>query len=143
MLQEDKYVTEESIKVGTTTVKKRGFFAAISRIFGGGYETVNVYEEQKFVALKQLIQDQVTEVQHSFDKEMNSAIKDTENKVDMLKKVTMIKLEGLDKMVADLISEIDKMLAGKDELQEKVKANAEKAQWIKDFIRQVEDLLTV
>lgn len=143
MLQDEKYVTEESVKVGTTTVKKKGFFSAIARIFGGGYETVGVYEDQKFVALKQLIQDQVTEVQHSFDKEMNSAIKDTEDKVDKLKKATMTKLEGLDKMVADLIAEIDKMLISQDELQEKVKANAEKAKWIKDFISQVEDLLTV
>lgn len=68
------------MKVGEKTVKKKGFFAVIARIFGGGYETVGVYEEQKYVALKQLIQDQVTEVQHSFDKEMNSAIKDTEEK---------------------------------------------------------------
>lgn len=143
MLQDEKYVTEESVKVGTKTVEKKGFFAAIARLFGGGYETVSVYEDQKFVALKQLIQDQVTEVQHSFDKEMNSAIKDTEDKVDKLKKATMTKLEGLDKMVADLIAEIDKMLISQDELQEKVKANAEKAKWIKDFIGQVEDLLTV
>lgn len=143
MLQDEKYVTEESVKVGTKTAEKKGFFAAIARFFGGGYETVSVYEDQKFVALKQLIQDQVTEVQHSFDKEMNSAIKDTEDKVDKLKKATMTKLEGLDKMVADLIAEIDKMLISQDELQEKVKANAEKAKWIKDFIGQVEDLLTV
>lgn len=143
MLQDEKYVTEESVKVGTKTVEKKGFFAAIARLFGGGYETVSVYEDQKFVALKQLIQDQVTEVQHSFDKEMNSAIKDTEDKVDKLKKATMTKLEGLDKMVADLIAEIDKMLISQDELQEKVKANAEKAKWIKEFISQVEDLLTV
>ena len=81
--------------------------------------------------------------QHSFDKEMNSAIKDTEEKVDKLKKATMVKLEGLDKMIADLIAEIDKMLISQEKLQEKVKKNAEKAKWIKNFIAQVEDLLTV
>lgn len=143
MLQDEKYITEKSVKVGTRTVKKKGFFAAIARIFGGGYETVNVYEDQKYVNLKQLIQDQVTEVQHSFDKEMNAAIKDTEQKVEKLKKSTMTKLEGLDQMIADLIAEIDKMLVSQEELQEKVKANAEKAKWIKDFISQVDDLLTV
>lgn len=143
MLNDEKYVSEESVKVGEKTVKKKGFFAVIARIFGGGYETVGVYEEQKYVALKQLIQDQVTEVQHSFDKEMNSAIKDTEEKVDKLKKATMVKLEGLDKMIADLIAEIDKMLISQEKLQEKVKKNAEKAKWIKNFIAQVEDLLTV
>ena len=124
MLNDEKYVSEESVKVGEKTVKKKGFFAVIARIFGGGYETVGVYEEQKYVALKQLIQDQVTEVQHSFDKEMNSAIKDTEEKVDKLKKATMVKLEGLDKMIADLIAEIDKMLISQEKLQEKVKKNA-------------------
>lgn len=143
MLQGEKYVTEEAVKVGTTTVKKKGIFAAIARIFGGGYETVGVYENQKFVAFKELIRDQVTEIQHSFDKEMNSAIKDTEDKVNKLKKATMIRLEGLDKMVINLMDEIDKMLISQDELQKKVKENAEKANWIKDFIREVEDLLTI
>ena len=143
MLNDEKYITEEEVPVGTKRVKKKGFFAAIARIFGGGYETVNVYEEQKFVNLKQLIQDQVTEVQHSFDKEMNEAIKDTEKKVEKLKKATMTKLEGLDQMIADLIKEIDKMLISQEELQKKVEANAEKASWIKSFVKEVEDLLTV
>lgn len=143
MLQDEKYVSEESVKTGTKTVKKKGFFAAISRIFGGGYDTVDVYENQKFVNLKQLIQDQVTEVQHSFDKEMNEAIKDTEKKVEVLKKSTMTKLKDLDKLIADLLAEIDRMLISQEELQKKVEANAEKAKWIKDFIKQVDDLLTV
>lgn len=143
MLQDEKYIMEEEVKVGTRTVKKKGLFAAIARIFGGGYETVNVYEEQKFVNLKQLIQDQVTEIQHSFDKEMNEAIKDTEKKVEKLKKATMTKLEGLDQMIADLIDEIDKMLISQEELQKKVDANAEKARWIREFVQQVEDLLTI
>ena len=44
MLQDEKYITEEEVIVGTRTIKKRGFFAAIARIFGGGYETVDVYK---------------------------------------------------------------------------------------------------
>lgn len=110
MLQDEKYITEEEVKVGTKTIKKKGFFSAIARIFGGGYETVNIYEDQQFVNLKQLIQDQVTEVQHSFDKEMNAAINDTVQKVEKLKKSTMIKLKGLDEKIADMITDIDKML---------------------------------
>lgn len=143
MLRDSKYITEEEVKVGTKTVKKKGFFSAIARIFGGGYETVNVYEDQTFVYLKQLIQDQVTEVQHSFDKEMNEAIKDTGRRVERLKEATMEKLKGLDKMVVDLIKEIDKKLISQEELKTKVDADAEKTQWIRDFIKQVEDLLTV
>ena len=143
MLNDDKYVTEEEVKVGSKTVKKKGFFAAISRIFGGGYETINVYEEQKFVNLKQLIQDQVTEVQHSFDKEMNDAIKDTEKKVQKLKKATMTKLGNLDQIIADQFKEIDEKLISKEELQKKVDANAEKTRWVKEFVKKVEDLLTV
>ena len=143
MLQDEKYITEEEVIVGTRTIKKRGFFAAIARIFGGGYETVDVYKDQKFVNIKQLIQDQVTDVQHSFDKEMNGAIRDTERKVERLKKATMTKLKGLDQMIADLIAEIDRMLISQEKLQKKVAENAEKAKWIKDFIKQVDDLLTV
>ena len=139
----DRYVAEEAVKTGTKTVKKRGFFAAVARIFGGGYETIDIYEDQKFVNLKQLIRDRVTEVQHSFDKEMNEAISDTEKKVERLKEDTMNKLKGLDQRIADLLEEIDKTLVSQKELQKRVTENAEKAEWVKNFIRQVDDLLTV
>lgn len=142
MLQ-DKYLKTEEVKVGEKTDKKKGFFAAIARIFGGGYETVGVYEDQTFVNVKQLVEDQLTEVQHAFDKEIEGAIKDTKKKVESLKSSTMTKLEGLDKLIEELVDEIDKMLVSQEELQKKVKANAEKAEWIKDFIKQVDDLLTV
>lgn len=142
MLQ-DKYLKTEKVKVGEKTDKKKGFFAAIARIFGGGYETVGVYEDQTFVNVKQLVEDQLTEVQHAFDKEIEGAIKDTKKKVESLKSSTMTKLEGLDKLIEELVDEIDKMLVSQEELQKKVKANAEKAEWIKDFIKQVDDLLTV
>lgn len=144
MLQDDKYITEEEVLVRTKTVKKKGFWAILARLLGrGGYENIDIYEDQQFVNFKQLIRDQVTEVQHSFDKEINAAVKDTEKKVERLKGATMTKLKGLDKMIADLIEEIDKMLVSQEELKAKVEANAEKAQWIKDFIRQVDDLLAV
>lgn len=142
MLQ-DKYLKTEKVKVGEKTDKKKGFFAAIARIFGGGYETVGVYDDQTFVNVKQLVEDQLTEVQHAFDKEIEGAIKDTKKKVESLKSSTMTKLEGLDKLIEELVDEIDKMLVSQEELQKKVKANAEKAEWIKDFIKQVDDLLTV
>lgn len=144
ILNDKRYVTNERVQTGTRTVKKRGFFSGLARFFGiGGYETVDEYEDCQFVMLKQLIQDQVTEVQHAFDKEMNFVIDDTEKKVEKLKQITMLKLEGLDKMVSDLIEEIDKMLVSQEELSVKVQKNAEKARWIKEFVGKVDDLLSV
>jgi hypothetical protein len=145
MLDDEKYLSEEQVEVGKKKIKKKGIRAAFARVIGlsSGYETIGVYEDQQFVAMKQLIQDQVTDVQHSFDTEINSAIKDTEGKVKKLKNSTMEKLKGLDKMINDLIVEIDNLLISQEELQEKVKANEEKAQWIKAFVNKVDDLLTV
>lgn len=147
LLNEDKYLLTERVKVGSHTVKKKGIGSAIGRFFlgwaGVGYETIDDYEDRKYVNLKQLIEDQVQDVKHSFDKEMNSEIKDTELKVERLKSITMTKLEGLDKFIADLMDEIEKMLTDREELQKKVKKNADKAKWIKEFVQQVDDLLTV
>lgn len=145
MLHNPKYIIEQEVKVGIETKKRPGFRAAIARAFNreSGYETVDKLEKQKFITLKKLVQDQITEVQHSFDKEINNEIRETENKVESLKKATMIKLEGLDNMISELMAEIDKMLVSQEELEKKVKENEEKAKWIKDFIEQVDDLLTV
>ena len=147
LLNADKYKTTEKKKVGSHRVKKSGIGSAIGRFFFGwadvGYEYVDDYREEEYVKIKQLVEDQVQDIKHSFDKEMNNAIKDTEKKVERLKEITMTKLEGLDKMIAELMEEIEKMLISQDELQKKVAENADRAQWIKDFVQQVEDLLTV
>ena len=147
LLNEDKYITTERKKVGSHTVKKKGIGNAIGRFFlgwaGVGYEIIDDYEEQEYINFRQLIEDQVQGVKHSFDKEMNNAIKDTEDKVERLKKITMTKLKGLDKMISDLMDEIDKMLDSQEELQAKVQENEANAQWIKDFVQQVDDLLAV
>ncbi len=144
LMQDDKYITKKSVKVGTRLVKKKGFFNGLRRLFGaGGYEEKGVYEQQKFVLMKELIQDRITEVQHSFDKEMNEAIKETQQQVEDLKALTNTKLDGLEKMIRDLMDEIEKMLASQKELQAKVKENAEKTAWIKEFVQEVEALLDV
>ncbi|MCD8151277.1 MAG: dynamin family protein [Clostridiales bacterium] len=147
LLNEDKYTSTEKVKVGSHRVKKSGIVSGIGRFFFGwagvGYEDVPDYEEREYINLKALIEDQVQDVKHSFDKEMNKAVKDTEEKVERLKEITMTKLKGLDKLIEDLMNEIDKMLISQDALREKVKANAEKAQWIKEFVSQVDDLLSV
>lgn len=144
ILNDENYITEKRVKVGTEKVKKKGIIAFFKRLVGaGGYENIGAYEEREYVKLKQLIQDQVTKVQHSFDKEVDKSIKDTKEKVKKLKNATMTKLKGLDQMIADLREEIGKILISKEELQKKVEANAEKTSWIKAFVKEVEDLLTV
>ena len=144
LLQEDKYVSSKKVKIGTRTVKKSGIFSFFARVFGlGGYEEVEEYKYQEFVKLKDLIRDHVTEVQHKFDKEMNNAISDTEKKVENLKKKTVTKLEKLDEQVRDLLDEIDQMLISQEELQNKVKENEYKAQWVKEFVAKVDNLLAI
>lgn len=147
LLNEDKYISIEKRKVGSHQAKKDGVFNAIGRFLFGwagvGYETIDDYEEQKVINLRELIEDQVQNIKHSFDKEMNDAIEENEKKVERIKAITMSKLEGLDKLVAELMDEIDKILVSQEKLQKKVKENEEKTQWIKDFVQQVGDLLTV
>ena len=147
LLNEDKYISIEKRKVGSHQAKKDGVFNAIGRFLFGwagvGYETIDDYEEQKVINLRELIEDQVQNIKHSFDKEMNDAIEENEKKVERIKAITMSKLEGLDKLVAELMDEIDKMLVSQEKLQKKVEENEEKTQWIKDFVQQVGDLLTV
>ncbi len=146
LLEDEKYIESKRVKVGERTVKKSGVGGFLARLFTFGifgYETVNEYEDREYVKLKSLIQDQVTEIQHSFDKEMKDAISDTEKKVDKLKALTKSKLEGLDQLVKDLIDEIDKMLVSQDELQKKVQENSDKTKWMKEFVDKVENLLAV
>lgn len=147
LLKEDKYSFTERKKVGSHQEKKSGIGNAIVRFLfgwtGAGYETIDDYEEQEYINLKQFVMDQLEDVKHSFDREINEAINNTEDKVKRLKKLTIIKLQDLDKLIENLMDEIKKMLNSQEELEKKVKEDEDKLKWIKNFVKQVDDLLSV
>ena len=142
--QSEKYLKREDIKIGTEKVKEEGFLAVIARVFGtGGYKERNVYRRQEFVLMKELVRSQITQISHSLDKQIKKEIEDTEEKVEKLTSLTVTKLEELDNAVADLIQEIDKMLISQEELKARVETNAQKTEWIKGFVEEVNNLLAI
>lgn len=143
ILRKGAYIKNEKVQVGSRKVKKKGILNFFARIGGGGYEYVNIYEDQKFVMLKKLIQEQVTGMQHAFDKEVKSMVEDRNEKVEMFKDWTMTKLNGLEQLIKDVQNEINEMLVSQKALQDKVEKNKEKAEWVKSFVHEVEELLNV
>lgn len=149
-LLNQKYKVVKDVWVGYEKKEKKGFRSSVARLFGmksflraDAYEYVDKYEPQEFVSFKQLVQEQITEVQHSFDKQIKNEIEDAEKEVNILKNLTKEKLAGLDLMIKEQLDEINELLASQEELEKKVAANEEKAKWVNDFIKQVDDLLTV
>lgn len=149
-LLNQKYKVVKDVWVGYEKKEKKGFRSSVARLFGmksflraDAYEYVDKYEQQEFVSFKQLVQEQITEVQHSFDKQIKNEIEDAEKEVNILKNLTKEKLAGLDLMIKEQLDEINELLASQEELEKKVAANEEKAKWVNDFIKQVDDLLTV
>lgn len=146
----EQYKDTKDVLTGQRREKVKGLRAGIARLFGKekafgveAYKTINIYTKKEFVNIKKLKQDQITEIQHSFDKEIKENIEYTEEKVGDLKKLTMDKLNGLSIMVKEQLDEINELLVSQEELEKKVAANAEKAKWIEDFMKKVDDLLTV
>jgi len=87
LMNNKRYQEEDKKAVGTEKVKKSGFFAGLARFFGlGGYETVTRYKDQKYVKIKELVREEVTRMQNEFEDEIKKAIKNTEDKVETLKK---------------------------------------------------------
>lgn len=145
LLNDKQYNFTEYIKIGSHKVKKRGIIGFFQRIFNidAGWEKVDDYEEQQFINFKKLMMDQLTPLQDGFDTEMECIINDTKGKVESLKNLTMEKLESIDKLISDSMAELEKTLADRDSLQKQVEENAEKAKWVEEFVKQVDDLLTV
>ena len=143
-LLDEQYKINKNVDVGLKWEKKKGILAIFARFFNmWGWKEKTKKENQEFVKLKLLIQDQITELQHSFDTEINKEIQDTQKEVTELKNFTKNKLIGLDEMVKEQLDEINELLVSQEELEKKVAANAEKAKWIEDFMKKVDDLLTV
>lgn len=145
LVNEYEYQEKKQVKVGSHKEKEKGFMAFFLRIFKaeGGYKTVDEYENRTFIDLRRLVQDQVTQIQHDFDREVRDQINISKKKVESLKSFTKKKLDGLDQLVANTKQEIDRMLENQYILQKKVKENEEKTKWINNFIQKVDDLLAV
>lgn len=144
LIQSKEYVTEERVKVGQTKIKKQGVFAAVKRLFGtGGFQTIDVYEDQEFVNMKEMMENQITQIQNEYREQIEELVKQIKNNVDDLKRETKDKLNGLDKTIKQSMLDIDKMLDSQEKLQKKVKDNEEKTTWIEEFVQKVDDLLSI
>ena len=145
MIRQGNYTTTEREVVGSHKEKKRGLIGFIHRVFGSerGYITEYDYGNVEYISLKDLFTDQITDIQHSLDKHINLLTKDTEEAVTQYKRDTMTKLKDLDQMVNSLMEEIEKLLKNQDDLSRKVKDNEKKTEWIKGFVKRVENLLMV
>lgn len=144
LIQSKEYVTEERVKVGQTKIKKQGVFAAVKRLFGtGGFQTIDVYEDQEFVNMKEMMENQITQIQNEYREQIEELVKQIKNNVDDLKRETKDKLNGLDKTIKQSMLDIDKMLDSQEKLQKKVKDNEEKTKWIEEFVQKVDDLLSI
>lgn len=144
ILSDPNYVKTERVQHGNRAVKKKGFFAGIARFFGcGGYEDIPNYVDEKYMDFESFMNDHVTSISHELDKEIKDEINDTKKKVEEMKEYTLKKLVGLDNYVSQLLKEIEEKLNNQKELQQKVQKNAEKTEWLKDFINEVDDLLKI
>ncbi|MCM1166933.1 MAG: dynamin family protein [Lachnospiraceae bacterium] len=146
LLNDSKYNETKGIQVGTKRVKQSGVGGFFKRLFtfgNYGYEDVAVYEDKEFIKLQELITEQIDPIRKNFIKETDKAMDDTKKQVDFLKNLTMDKLKDLDKMVSDLMHQIDEMLKSQEELEKRVAENAVKAEWVKEFVNKVGALLDI
>lgn len=141
----EKYAVEEKVKVGSHMKKRKGFKGWLARAFGHkyGYVKVDDFEKQKFIKLRALIQDQIAQAKHTFNKNMKEVEESTRDEVENIKQITMKKLEDLDRLIRKLMEEIDQMLDSQRELEKKVENNKDRAQWLKNFVQEVEELLMI
>ena len=150
LINNSSYINTKREKTGEKTFENSGIRAGIARFFGvsvflgkAAYRTIDVYEDKEYVKIMDLITDQISENEFSFKKQVNQIIKISQNQVEDIKDATLEKLKYLDRLVIEMFDEIDKMTESQEELSKRVRANAEKTRWIKDFVIKVEGLLTV
>ena len=136
-------------KVGTRRVKKPGFFAAIARIFGGGYTEEDVYEnvdDYKEEDVYETVLDYKTIMRDVFE-EKTETVEKFSVEVAKIERALLTRMrsnleEGLDRTMvlaeeqvrslkerfAGLFEELDKVIAAKyDELEMYTADEAEKA----------------
>lgn len=140
----EEFTVTEKVKTGTQTIKKKGPFSSLARLFGvGGYETIDTFENQSFVRLNDLLLNQATKIQEYFDNSMEDIKDNTITQVKQLKTFTLNKLQTLDSSIKQQMLEIQNKVSSEAELKKTVKANFEKFQWTQNFVQQVQNLLTI
>lgn len=144
LIDTEHFTLTEKVKTGTKTIEKDGLFSIIARLLGfGGYETIDTFEDQSFVLVKDLISDQAAKIQQLFVDAMENHINDAKNQIEELKSVTLERLNLLDEKVRQQMIEIQKRVQNQKQLEKEVKDNFEKTKWIKNYVEQVENLLSI
>lgn len=137
-----KEYAEEKI-VGTENVKKKGVIGLFKRAFKieSGWEEQNVYGT--VVNIKKLVRDKIGILSNDILNEIDNQIEETKNKEDKVKDEVNRKLSNIDTLIKEKFEELRMETANRDVLENKVKDNLEKYNWLEVFVDKMDKILEI
>jgi hypothetical protein len=145
LIEAKDYITDKRVQDGTQEVEEDGVWGWFKRRLPGhfGYEIVPKYVHKNFVDMEGFLREKFGETHKQFDDDVKAAGKYYETKVNNMKDFTSRKLMDLDKQLKDEYDRLAKMMESKQKLEKEVANNREKMQWLKNFIDDVDNILSI
>ena len=131
--------------VGTKQVAKKGFWNGVIRFFGGtgGYETVNIYGNVKYVFVLDLYTTQRAKIINAFNKWSQDETKRLEKRLEVLRADVARRMKNLDNFIAEIYDEYMEKLSDTKKLVAEAKELQAQSQWLEDFMKKVDQLLVI
>jgi len=131
-------------------VKEHGFGNGVKRFFGficGREDWGRRWEpnlvEYEWINVTQFIQDRIGEIKVEFERALDGAIKEAEEKLLKEKKKFTDKIEEIDKKLLNILGEIKRITKDKEALEKEVKEDEKNYKWIKMIEEKAEKILEI
>ncbi|SFC99718.1 dynamin family protein [Clostridium uliginosum] len=108
------------------------------------YYTVNEkVGEKKLVNVEELIKVSMSKIQNQVDKNIKASKVEGKERVIKLKEYFENELNKLDKLMADIIDDLNKKTASREQIIARVKENQAKKIWIDDVIKKIDNIMNI
>lgn len=135
----NQYSTSEQIVIGTKTVEnsERKWYT----FWRPKYVERNVYESVEFVDLEAIKEETLKPIEELVEKNINDAIKFTEQELSKLKIFFISEISRLEKVMQQRVKDIKKLAEQTIDIEEKLEEHHQKREWLENFITKLDEVL--
>lgn len=135
----DNYSSTEQIVVGTKSVEnsERKWYT----FWRPKYVERNIYEDVEFVDLSAISGDIIGPIERMVKKNIEDAMKFTEQELLKLKKFFISEIVRLEKIMQQRVNEIKELAEQSNNIEEQLDEHYQKREWLENFISELDEVL--
>lgn len=103
----------------------------------------NIFKDVEMVDVEKVYEDYVDPIISSFIKNLNNARKAAQENADGFKKFFLAELDKLEEVLRAKVEENEALTRNQSSIEEKIAADKQKVEWLEDFLKRLDTILSI